>query len=108
MKIIGRYLQERFQRVAVTNSARHRVFVSPWLISAGFLFCLFVELFSGEQANGIFISQAHAYKVERVCETTTSKKGPVEKCRTKLVTENKSQDGNVKPAAAKDQKAPKK
>ena len=108
MKIIGRYLQERFHRLAVTNSAGHRVFVSPWLISAGFLFCVFVELSSGAQANGIFISQAYAYRVERVCETTTSKKGPVEKCRTKLVTENKSQDGNVKPAGAKDQKAPKK
>jgi hypothetical protein len=32
------------------------------------------------------ISPAYAYKVKYICETTTTKNGPVEKCRTVLDT----------------------
>ena len=98
----------QFHRMSLTLSALQRSFGAAWIFSAGLLVCLVVELLSGAQQHGIFIAQTHAYKVEQVCKTVSTKKGDVEKCSTKLVAEDKSQGETVKPASAKDQNPAKK
>ena len=64
------------------------------VIAAGLLFSVFVESLDPWLGSGVMISQAHAYKVQRVCESVTSKKGVTEKCVTKLVKEKK-ENGTV-------------
>ena len=77
---------------AIKSTLFSRIFLR--VIAAGLSFSVFVECLDPLLGNWVVISQAHAYKVQRVCESVTSKKGVTEKCVTKLVKE-KNENGTV-------------
>lgn len=64
------------------------------VIATGLSFSVLVESLDPVLGSWGMISHAHAYKVQRVCESVTSKKGVTEKCVTKLVKEKK-ENGTV-------------
>ncbi len=49
-------------------------------------------------ANSLMLPAAHAYKVERVCEQVTTKRGTSEVCTTKLVPGSEQSTPNPAPA----------
>ena len=64
--------------------APERVWQSP-LLPVWALILLVLQPQSTKFLLDMLISNAHAYKVERVCEKVTTKRGTSEKCSTKLV-----------------------
>jgi hypothetical protein len=72
------------------------------VLAACLIFSIIAETFPGWAQYWTLTSLAYAYKVKRVCENVTTKKGTTEKCATKLVKDGEDNGGGGKPSDSKD------